>query len=253
MSSEISLSVNDRMFEAGWTFKLGFGLDLPNIDIFGTNIGSFSGTMVEFSAGMNIKMMYILTQFQLDGFEYTVRIELDVLGVNISATLKLDVSVRDLEDLPGIVKAFVEDQVVDGLKRKFLEPLRKIEELTEKGFNETRQAFNIGAFEMAHAMMGAGYEVGEITNVMKDGFDLSIHEPTALLLDCGHEITDVANAVGNTFEAFPGEIATTFTAMGSSIEHAFIDGANVIARPFADAGNAVADFLGMPLTRLRMS
>ncbi|KAI5805245.1 hypothetical protein EDC01DRAFT_758109 [Geopyxis carbonaria] len=250
----LEISINSKQFSGSCEFLFEFTIDFSAIDFLNVGLGKLGNVGVSFHSKLTLQVNYGTSAFAEQGLVFTATIDINVLGIGINTSLELDVSIKELEDtVPDAVKGFIEDEVVDGLENvvgiigKAFEDLGEdVAEGAQDAYKEVEKNFNIGAHEMAHALMEAGQEIDVVANMLKDGFDMTMSEVAGELLNLGEDINSVANAVGNTFEAFPNEVASGLVSAGVSIEHAldsaFSDAISEMSGAFNLVGNSIVGF-----------
>jgi hypothetical protein len=116
MSDSITVVIGESSLEIDTAFSCTASLDLPNISAFGVSLGSFSGTVVSFSDALGLTVTYSVTDWQNDGLDFFVKVDVDVLGLDINDQLNLDVSIQNVSQLPGAIESFIKDKVVSFLE-----------------------------------------------------------------------------------------------------------------------------------------
>ena len=85
-----------------------------------------------------------------------------------------------------------------------------------------------------------------VAHILSTTFDMTISEVAGALNDFGHDVSDIANAIGDAFQAFPNAVASALISVGVTIEHAletaFGEGIQQLGNAFNIVGNSIVGF-----------
>jgi hypothetical protein len=152
LSDTYNITINQDRFTTETKFTFQFGLNLPNIEVWGVSLGSFDVSAVSFTDDLLLTATYNITEWQNDELDFFVGVDLDVLGFDIQEHLDLDASVSNIIQLPNAIESFIVDKVVDYLEAQ-LNPLEDF----EKGFQALAGAFNVFGEDAINVLSEAGH------------------------------------------------------------------------------------------------
>lgn len=150
LTEDFHLSISKQAFEADAKFSYEFDLTIPDTGFLGIDFGSFDGALVSLADRIDLKVNYNESDWENDGMEFTAGANAEILGLKVSGSVHLDVTVKDLEQIPGAIEHYIEGQVVDELKDKILGPL-------EEGVDFLKNEWNVAETDIINAMVEAGH------------------------------------------------------------------------------------------------
>lgn len=120
----LQIIINSSKFFGQATVFLMIEIDFSKLDFLGVGLGGLSIELLEFEGTMSIQVVYVADQFNEAGLVFKVHVGVEVLQLGrIEGDVKLDVGVKELEDIPDAVRGWLEDEIVDELEGKILGPI----------------------------------------------------------------------------------------------------------------------------------
>lgn len=160
LSETFALTINASQFIAKTNFTYSFGLSLSRFSVAGVSLGSYDGSLVNFTDDLSLAVTYSGSDWENDGLDFSAGVNVeDVLGTSVGGRVDLDASYTNLSQLPGAIESYVEDQVYDWLKDQlnpFKDPGKDLENL-EKLAELLRDGFNLFGHELMNMFSEAGH------------------------------------------------------------------------------------------------
>lgn len=116
LSSQFTLSINKSRLLTTAAFNLSIGLDFQDINLFGLSLGSFKGSLFELKSSLSLSVNYGGNDWLSNGVDFSVEIDVTILGLNIKGTCSFGITLRSISDLVSAIKSWVQRQIVDKLK-----------------------------------------------------------------------------------------------------------------------------------------
>lgn len=152
LEEDFDFIINANQFSAKTTLTIELDLEIPQIDIFGHDLGGCKLDVVDMTDTLSLNVTYGESMGKQQGFEFTMGINLTAFGVHLSETMTLDADLQDIRDLPDVVKAYVEHRIVEELQKTF-----DITSDLKKGIAFLDQGLNLAGHEIAGLLSEAGH------------------------------------------------------------------------------------------------
>jgi len=248
LTEDFDISINAQQLSAGTGFEFQFGLQLPDISVFGISLGSFDGTLVDLKDKIQVTVQYNETNWEDDNLDFYVAINADILGLDLKEHLDLDITIQSISQLPGAIESFVTDQVVHYLEDKIAAPFEALWNDAVAAANEAAAAlkdeWNTISSDVVGLLTEAGHELAAIADALKNTLGMTIDEVASTFVDLGHDVQDIGDAIGSAFNAGAMEVFSGLASAGVTVEHAlstaFGDAASEVSKDFNLVGNSVA-------------
>ncbi|KAK6513807.1 hypothetical protein TWF506_008242 [Arthrobotrys conoides] len=244
LNGNFSLIINQSSMTTVAGFKLKIGLNFEDIDLFGLSIGSYKGSLLEFTSNVSLTVNYGGSDWNSNGVSFSVWVEVKILSLKISGTCRLDISLKSLKDIPKAIASWVEREIVRKLKEKIIKPIeegiRKVGEFVEGAGTTLKKEFNAATHEIVGALEECGHTIDDIVATARFGLNLSLDGCVSTLTNFGHDLSTISDAVGKGYGALPSEVLFGLHAAGLPTEH-------VLEKAFGPIGAAMPlgfNFLG---------
>ena len=248
VSRQMNISINKTMFSAGASFKFDIEFDIPSISIDGFKLGSFPHQKISLSIGMLLQINYDTDGWMNDGLVYEASFDIDILGLDLDIPhMEIDITVKDLKNIPDVIENFIRDKVIDFLKDKIVgaaeEAFKEVEKIGSEVVDVMTHEFNVAEQDVAHAFTEVGQDVEHTALTLKhdlgmgsallhsllcihtDIFLLRLDDAVGVFMGLGHDISHFGEGLANAFGVSKAAVVGVAVLKGAcSVEHAMAAG-----------------------------
>lgn len=171
----ISISSSQLAASASCTFHLDF--DIPSTSIGGVKLGSFPHQSITLGVAVSLVIRYDQSNWLNDGLVYELAFVVDVLGLHLDIPhMKIEITVKDLRDLPHVVECYIRDKIIDFLEDKIAgaaeQAWKDVKEIGTEAIDTLSKDFNVAEHDVAHALNEFGMGAEKTANMLKHDFGM---------------------------------------------------------------------------------
>ncbi|MCJ1398669.1 hypothetical protein MMC11_001870 [Xylographa trunciseda] len=237
---QMSVSVNSTVFSASASFNFDLVIDVPPAHVAGVDLGGIPSQKINLDLSMLLQIRYDRTGWMNDGLVYEASFIIDILGLHLDIPhMEIEITVKDLKDIPEVIGNFIRDKVIDFLEENIAggveDAVKDVKKVATEVVDTMTQDFNVGEQDVAHAFTECGQGVENTALTLKHDLGMGLDEAVGVFMGLGHDISHFGEGLANAFGVSKAAVAGVAVLKGAcSVEHAMAAG---LGQPINDLKN----------------